>query len=38
MQYTSKVFKYLKKVFYITKCLTGNVTTIIQIKIEYYAM
>ena len=35
MQYTSKVFKYLQKLFYITKCLTSNVTTIIQIKIKY---
>ena len=36
MQYTSKVFKYLQELFYITKCLTSNVTTIIQIKIKYY--
>ena len=32
MQY-SKVFKYLQKVFYITNCLTSNVTAYIQIKI-----
>ena len=34
MQYTSKVFKYLQKEFYITKCMATNVTTIIQIKIK----
>ena len=33
MQYSSKVFKYLQKVFYITNCLTSNVTAYIQIKI-----
>ena len=35
VQYTSKAFKYLQKVFCITKCLTSNVTMIIQIKIKY---
>ena len=35
MQYTSKVFKYLQKLFYMTKCLTSNVTTIIQVNIKY---
>ena len=34
MQYTSNVLKYLQKMFYITKCLTSNVTTIIPIKIK----
>ena len=33
MQYSSKVFKYLQKVFYIINCLTSNVTAYIQIKI-----
>ena len=36
MQYTSKVFKYLHKLFYIRKCLTSNVATIILIKTKYY--
>ena len=36
MQYTSNVLKYLQKMFYITKCLTSNVTTIIPIKIKNY--
>ena len=35
VQYSSKAFKYLQKAFYITKCLTRNVTMIIQIKIKY---
>ena len=35
---TSKVFKYLQKVFYITKCVASNVITIIEIKIKYCAM
>ena len=35
MQYTSKDFQYLQKVFYLTKCLSSNVKTIIQIKIKY---
>ena len=35
MQYAYKVFKYLQKVFYITNCLTSNVTTIIQTKIKF---
>ena len=33
MQYTSKVFKYLQKLFYIRKCFTSN--AIILIKIKY---
>ena len=35
MQYTSKFFKYLQKLLYITKCLTSNVATIIQTNIKY---
>ena len=38
MQWTSKVFKYLPKVFYVTKCVTSNVITITEIKIKYCAM
>ena len=38
MEYTSEVFKYLQKVFYITKCLTSSVTAIIQIKVKYCAI
>ena len=38
MQYTDKVFQYLPKVFYITKYVTSNVITIIQIKIKYCSM
>ena len=38
MQHTSKVSKYLQKMFCITKCLTSNAATIIQIKIKYCAM
>ena len=39
-QFTSIVFKYLQKVFFITNCLTGNVTeqSVIQIKIKYCAV
>ena len=36
MQCTSKLFRYLQKVFYnITKCLTSNVTKIVQMTIKY---
>ena len=36
MQCTSKLFRYLQKVFYnITKCLTSNVTKIVQMRIKY---